>query len=100
MTFIVNLAQFDVAPTRNLIISRCKIAKYVTSHLVGGLRNMTICDKRRRGKKIMKFVWRNLWMAPKNTMKTIIKYEKAFTLVSSEAFRNDFHRFQRLELSA
>ena len=53
MTFNVHLAQFDVAPTRtragislicdylinglnkkysNLIISRCKIAKYVTSH--------------------------------------------------------------------
>ena len=28
MTFIVHLEQFDVAPTRNLIISRCKIAKY------------------------------------------------------------------------
>ena len=32
MAFNVHLAQFDVAPTRNLIISRCKIAKYVTSH--------------------------------------------------------------------
>ena len=29
----------------NLIISRCKIAKYVTSHWVGGLRNVTTCDK-------------------------------------------------------
>ena len=47
MTFNVHLAQFDVVPSRNLIISRCKIAKYVTSHLVewGGLRNVTICDK-------------------------------------------------------
>ena len=46
MTFNVHLAQFDVAPTRSLIISRCKIAKYVTSHLVeGGLRNVTMCDK-------------------------------------------------------
>ena len=32
MTFNVHSAQFDVAPTRNLIISICKIAKYVTSH--------------------------------------------------------------------
>jgi hypothetical protein len=32
ITFNVHLAQFDVAPTRNLIISRCKIAIYVTSH--------------------------------------------------------------------
>ena len=31
MAFNVHLAQFDVAPTRNLIISRCKIAKYVMS---------------------------------------------------------------------
>ena len=47
MTFNVHLAQCDVAPTRNLIISRRKIAKYVTSHLVGGrgLRNVTTCDK-------------------------------------------------------
>ena len=36
MTFNVHLAQFDVAPTRNLITSRCKIAKYVTSHQAGG----------------------------------------------------------------
>ena len=55
MTFNVHLAQFDVAPTRNLIISRCNIAKYVTS-LGGGLRNVTTCDKGGRGKKIMKFV--------------------------------------------
>ena len=32
MTFHVHLAQFDVAPTRNLIMSRSKIAKDVTSH--------------------------------------------------------------------
>ena len=32
MTFNIDLAQFDVAPTRNLIFSRCKVAKYVTSH--------------------------------------------------------------------
>ena len=32
MTFNVHLAQFDVAPICNLIISRCKITKYVTSH--------------------------------------------------------------------
>ena len=32
MTFNVHLAQFDVAPTGNLIIFRYKIAKYVTSH--------------------------------------------------------------------
>ena len=56
MTFNVHLAQFDVEPTLNLIISRCKIAKYVTSHYVGGLRNVTTCDKGGRGKKIMKFV--------------------------------------------
>ena len=31
MTFNVHLAQFDDAPTRNLIISRCKIAKYVVT---------------------------------------------------------------------
>ena len=56
MTFNVFLAQFDVAPTRNLIIYRCKIAKYVTSHLVGGgLRNVTACDKGGEGSKIMKF---------------------------------------------
>ena len=30
MTFNVHLAQLDVAPTR-ILISRCKIAKYVTS---------------------------------------------------------------------
>ena len=35
-TFNVHLAQFDVAPTRNLLIYRCKIAKYVTTHQVGG----------------------------------------------------------------
>ena len=59
MTFNVHLAQFDVEPTRNLIISRYKISKYVTSHSMGGgdrLRNMTTCDKGGRGKKIMKFV--------------------------------------------
>ena len=32
MTFNVHLAQFDVAPTLNLIISRGKSAKYATSH--------------------------------------------------------------------
>ena len=31
----------------------------------GGLRNVTTCDKGEGVKKIMKFVWRNLWMAPK-----------------------------------
>ena len=51
MTFVVYLAQFDFAPTPNLIISRCKIAKYVTSHKVGGLINVTTCDKGERGKK-------------------------------------------------
>ena len=53
MAFNVHLAQFNVAPTRNLIISRCKIAKHVTSHSVGegGLRNVTTWDKRGRGKK-------------------------------------------------
>ena len=52
MTFNVHLAQFDVAPNRNLIISRRKIAKYVTSHYVRwGLRNVTICDKGRGVKK-------------------------------------------------
>ena len=31
----------------------------------GVLRNVTTCDKDGEGvKKIMKFVWRNLWMAP------------------------------------
>ena len=41
MTFnVLHFVQFDVAPTRNLIISRCKIAKYVTSHLVGGVSEM------------------------------------------------------------
>ena len=45
MTFNVHLAQFEVAPTRNLIISKCKIAKYVTSHKVGALRYVTTCDK-------------------------------------------------------
>ena len=56
MTFNVHLAQFDVAPTRYLITFRCKIAKYVTLHKVGGLRNVTTCDKEGRGKKILKFV--------------------------------------------
>ena len=53
MTFNVHLAQFDVAPTRNLIISRCKISNYVTSHWGkgGGLRNATTCDKDRGGVK-------------------------------------------------
>ena len=52
MIFNVHLAQFDVAPTRNLIISRCKIAKYVTSHKIGGgLRNVTTCDKGGAGVK-------------------------------------------------
>jgi hypothetical protein len=32
LTFNIHLAQFEVAPTHNLIIYRCKIAKYVTSH--------------------------------------------------------------------
>ena len=50
MTFNVHLAQFDVAPTRNLIIPRCKIAKYVTSHY-GGLRNLASCDKEGGAKK-------------------------------------------------
>jgi hypothetical protein len=46
MTFNVHLAQLDVAPTRNLIISKCKIEKYVTT-----------CDKDGGGvKNIMKFV--------------------------------------------
>ena len=53
MTFNVHLVQFNVAPTCNLIISRCKIAKYVMSHLVGqggvGLRNVTIFDKEGEG---------------------------------------------------
>ena len=43
----------------NLIISRYKIAKYVTSHKVGGesLRNVITCDKDGGGvKKIMKFM--------------------------------------------
>ena len=30
----------------------------------GGLRNVTTCDKGGRGKKVMKFVWRHLWMPP------------------------------------
>ena len=31
----------------------------------GGLRNVTSCDKDGEGvKKIIKFVWRNLWLAP------------------------------------
>ena len=51
MTFNVQLAQFDVAPILNLIISRCKIAKYVTSHKVGGLRNVNTCDKEGEGSK-------------------------------------------------
>ena len=45
MTLNVHLAQFDVAPTRNLIISSCKIAKCDVT-LGGGLRNVTTCDKR------------------------------------------------------
>ena len=36
----------------NLIISRCKIAKYVSSHEVGGLRNLTNCDMDGGGVKI------------------------------------------------
>ena len=56
MTFNVHLAQFDVAPTRNLIISRRKIAKCDVTLGGGGLRNVTTCDKGGRGKKIMKFV--------------------------------------------
>ena len=56
MTFNVHLAQFDVAPTRNLIVSRCKITKYDVT--LGGrdLRNVTTFDRRGRGKQIMKFV--------------------------------------------
>ena len=30
----------------------------------GSLGNMATCEGRARGKKIMKFVWLNLWMAP------------------------------------
>ena len=57
MTFNVHLAQFDVALTRNLIISRCKTAKCdVTLVGEGGLRNVNTCDKGGRGQKIMKFV--------------------------------------------
>ena len=53
MTFNVYLAQFDIAPTRKLIISRCKIAKYVTSHV----RNVTTFDKGGgRSQNNMKFV--------------------------------------------
>jgi hypothetical protein len=55
MTFNVHLAQFDVAPTRNLIISRRKIAKYVTFIRYGSLRNVTTCDKGGIGHKIVKF---------------------------------------------
>ena len=49
----------------NLIIYKFKIAKYVTSHQGewGGHTNVTICDKGGIP-KIMKFVCRNLWMAP------------------------------------
>ena len=45
-------------------MSNCKICD-VTTRLGRGLRNETTCDKDGGGvKKIMKFVWRNLWMAP------------------------------------
>ena len=50
--FTVHLAQFAVAPTRNLITSRRNITKYMTSHKVGGgLRNMSTFDKWGRRKK-------------------------------------------------
>ena len=51
MTFNVHLTQFDVAPTRNLIIYRCKNCKMCDVTLGGGLRNVTTCDKGGRGKK-------------------------------------------------
>ena len=51
MTFNVHLAQFDVAPTRKLIISRFKIAKYNVTLGEGGLRNVTTCDKEGEGSK-------------------------------------------------
>ena len=69
MTFNVHLAHFDVAPTRtragiSLIcdyLINCKIC-YVT--LRRG--EYQKCDHlwRGRSQQIMKFVWRNLWMAP------------------------------------
>ena len=51
MTFNVHLGQFDVAQTRNLIISRCDVILGK-----GGLIIVTTCDKDGEGLKIMKFV--------------------------------------------
>ena len=50
----------------------------MTSHKVGGLRNVTTCDKDGGGvKKIMKFVWRNLWMAPYQSIGDLtLEYQK------------------------
>ena len=50
MTFKIHLAQFDVAPICNLIVSRRKICDIALGRR-GDLRNVTTCDKDGRGVK-------------------------------------------------
>ena len=55
---------------------------------MGGLRNVTIFNKGERGEKIMKFLWRNLWMVPNNDQNGILELKQRAELDNVLLFYN------------